>query len=172
VGYRTTLNSYKNKIRNIQNRLNSDFNFDRNPGDDNYYDFWADLTDNTNIGDINYNNQFDTISSISQEQNDLIDAKYMNILGMVQMLDSYMCYISDSYSRMIDIAWSCGLGGIYITQYGKDLPDGSVILEETLEKLYLNLKNKLSNQDIKTLKDFIDDFEYSKALDILEKLDV
>ena len=54
VGYRTTLNSYKNKIRNIQNRLNSDFNFDRNPGDDNYYDFWADLTDNTNIGDINY----------------------------------------------------------------------------------------------------------------------
>jgi hypothetical protein len=107
VGYRTTLNSYKNKIRNIQNRLNSDFNFDRNPGDDNYYDFWADLTDNTNIGDINYNNQFDTISSISQEQNDLIDAKYMNILGMVQMLDSYMCYISDSYSRMIDIAWGC-----------------------------------------------------------------
>ena len=54
----------------------------------------------------------------------------------------------------------------------KDLKDGSVILEETLEKLYLNLKNRLSNQDIKTLKDFIDDFEYSKALDILEKLDV
>ena len=54
----------------------------------------------------------------------------------------------------------------------KDLKDGSVILEETLEKLYLNLKNSLSNEDIKTLKDFIDDFEYSKALDILEKLDV
>lgn len=59
-----------------------------------------------------------------------------------------------------------------INSIKKDLKDGSVILEETLEKLYLNLKNKLSNQDIKTLKDFIDDFEYSKALDILEKLDV
>src|SRR5574344_2158042 len=53
----------------------------------------------------------------------------------------------------------------------KDLKDGSVILEETLEKLYLNLKNSLSNEDIKTLKDFIDDFEYSKALDILEKIE-
>ncbi|MDN5103026.1 response regulator [Aliarcobacter butzleri] len=59
-----------------------------------------------------------------------------------------------------------------INSIKKDLKDGSVILEETLEKLYLNLKNRLSNQDIKTLKDFIDDFEYSKALDILEKLDV
>ena len=59
-----------------------------------------------------------------------------------------------------------------INSIKKDLKDGSVILEETLEKLYLNLKNSLSNEDIKTLKDFIDDFEYSKALDILEKLDV
>ena len=123
--YKTVLNSYKSKIRNVQNRLNSDFNFGRTPSDDNYYDFWMDLTDASNIGDRNYNNEFDTISSISQEQNNLIDAKYMNILGMVQMLDSYMCYISDTYSRMVDIAWSCGLGGIYLTQYGKDLPDGS-----------------------------------------------
>ena len=123
--YKTVLNSYKSKIRNVQNRLNSDFNFGRTPSDDNYYDFWMDLTDTSNVGDRNYNNEFDTISSISQEQNDLIDAKYMNILGMVQMLDSYMCYISDTYSRMVDIAWSCGLGGIYLTQYGKDLPDGS-----------------------------------------------
>ncbi len=53
----------------------------------------------------------------------------------------------------------------------KDLKDGSVILEETLEKLYLNIKNRLSNQDINTLKDFIDDFESSKALDILEKIE-
>ncbi|MGJ0301915.1 response regulator [Aliarcobacter cryaerophilus] len=59
-----------------------------------------------------------------------------------------------------------------INSIKKDLKDGSVIFEETLEKLYLNLKNSLSNEDIKTLKDFIDDFEYSKALDILEKLDV
>ncbi|WP_066404574.1 response regulator [Aliarcobacter cryaerophilus] len=59
-----------------------------------------------------------------------------------------------------------------INSIKKDLKDGSVILEETLEKLYLNLKNSLSNEDIKTLKDFVDDFEYSKALDILEKLDV
>ncbi|MCT7484225.1 response regulator [Aliarcobacter cryaerophilus] len=58
-----------------------------------------------------------------------------------------------------------------INSIKKDLKDGSVILEETLEKLYLNLKNRLSNQDIKTLKDFIDDFEYSKALDILEKIE-
>ena len=53
----------------------------------------------------------------------------------------------------------------------KDLQDGSVILEEVLEKLYLNLKNSLSTQEIKSLKDFIDDFEYSKALDILEKIE-
>src|SRR5574344_468462 len=58
-----------------------------------------------------------------------------------------------------------------INSIKKDLKDGSVILEETLEKLYLNLKNRLSNQDIKTLKNFIDDFEYSKALDILEKIE-
>lgn len=162
VGYRTTLNSYKNKIRNIQNRLNSDFNFDRNPGDDNYYDFWADLTDNTNIGDINYNNQFDTISSISQEQNDLIDAKYMNILGMVQMLDSYMCYISDSYSRMIDIAWSCGLGGIYITQYGKDLPDGS---REILKKGVQYYTNEINKNHI-AMTEIIDGMDSSRNSDL------
>ena len=28
-GYKSALNSYKNKIKNIQNRLNSDFNFDK-----------------------------------------------------------------------------------------------------------------------------------------------
>ena len=27
--YKTVLNSYKSKIRNVQNRLNSDFNFGR-----------------------------------------------------------------------------------------------------------------------------------------------
>ena len=124
-GYKSALNSYKSKIRNIQNRLNSDFNFNKNSSDGSFFDFWEGLTDNMNIGDRNYNQEFNTIVTISQEQNDLIDAKYMNILGMVQMLDSYMCYISDTYSRMVDIAWSCGLGGIYLTQYGKDLPDGS-----------------------------------------------
>lgn len=161
VGYKTTLNSYKNKIRNIQNRLNSDFNFGRIPSDDNYSDFWADLTDGTNIGDKNYNSQFDTISSISQEQNNLIDAKYMNILGMVQMLDSYMCYISDSYSRMIDIAWSCGLGGIYITQYGKDLPDGS---KEILKKGVQYYTNEINKNHI-TMSEIIDGMDSSRASD-------
>ena len=114
-GYKSALNSYKNKIKNIQNRLNSDFNFDKSPSDESFFDFWEGLTNNMNIGDRNYNQEFNTIVTISQEQNDLIDAKYMNILGMVQMLDSYMCYITDAYSRMIDIAWGCGLGGIYLT---------------------------------------------------------
>lgn len=160
--YKTVLNSYKSKIRNVQNRLNSDFNFGRTPSDDNYYDFWMDLTDASNVGDRNYNNEFDTISSISQEQNNLIDAKYMNILGMVQMLDSYMCYISDSYSRMIDIAWSCGLGGIYLTQYGKDLPDGS---REILKKGVQYYTNEI-NKNLIAMSEIIDGMDSSRNSDL------
>lgn len=141
-GYKGVLNSYKNKVRILQNRLNSDFNFNRNPGDDNYYDFWEDLTDPSYLGDKNYNNEFNIIVGLSQEQSNLIDAKYMNILGMVQMLDSYMCYISDSYSRMIDITWSCALGGIYLTQYGKDLPNGSREILKKGIQYYTNEINK------------------------------
>ena len=160
--YKTVLNSYKSKIRNVQNRLNSDFNFGRTPSDDNYYDFWMDLTDTSNVGDRNYNNEFDTISSKSQEQNDLIDAKYMNILGMVQMLDSYMCYISDTYSRMVDIAWSCGLGGIYLTQYGKDLPDGS----REIVKKGVQYYTSGINENLLAMNEIIDQMDLTRTSDL------
>ena len=42
-GYKSALNSYKSKIRNIQNRLNSDFNFDKSPSDESFFDFGKDL---------------------------------------------------------------------------------------------------------------------------------
>ena len=200
-GYKSALNSYKNKIKNIQNRLNSDFNFDKSPSDESFFDFWEGLTDNMNIGDRNYNQEFNTIVTISQEQNDLIDAKYMNILGMVQMLDSYMCYITDAYSRMIDIAWSCGLGGIYLTQFGKDLPNGereivkkgvqfytngindnllamndlisSMDITRNSDTQYLNIKREVFLKHIRNIEKLVNDVEteISTIIDILQDND-
>lgn len=53
----------------------------------------------------------------------------------------------------------------------KDLQDGSIISEDNLDILYTNLKNILSNKEIEKLKENIDDFEYTEALEILEKID-
>ena len=52
----------------------------------------------------------------------------------------------------------------------QDLQDGTIIEEEKLNTLYENLKNILNNQEIKNLKENIDDFEYSEALNILKKV--
>ncbi|MCG3680311.1 response regulator [Aliarcobacter butzleri] len=53
----------------------------------------------------------------------------------------------------------------------KDLQDGSIIRENNLNILYTNLKNILNDNEIKELKENIDDFEYTEALNILKKVD-
>ncbi|WP_418186452.1 response regulator [Aliarcobacter lanthieri] len=59
---------------------------------------------------------------------------------------------------------------ILISSIKKDLQEGSIVSKNSLDTLYINLKNILNNKEIEKLKENIDDFEYNEALDILNKV--
>ncbi|MFA6789067.1 MAG: hypothetical protein WCR15_05235, partial [Arcobacteraceae bacterium] len=52
----------------------------------------------------------------------------------------------------------------------KSLQSGAIIKEELLEKVYSSLKAMNKNEMAIELKNSIDDFEYEKALETIEKI--
>lgn len=174
--YKNTLSNYRSRIGSYQSRLKTDYNFGLSPSDANYHDFWEILLDYSILGEKNYNTEFDRIINVSQSIGNFVDEKYMNMLGMVQMLDSYMCNISDIFSRAIDTVWGCGLGGIYISRYGKDLPDGSKEILKKGVQYYTGIINTeineigsiISNMDLSNANDT--SYLVSKRNEILNKI--
>ena len=125
VNIRATFNTYYTRVETIQSNLLLRFNLGRRDGSLGYLDLWGILTNSNKLTNQTYNNEFNHIISVSQECNNTIDDKYMNLVGMVMSLDNYICYISDAFSRIADTSWSIGDGSIYQTLYGKKLDDGS-----------------------------------------------
>ena len=125
VNIRAIFNTYYSRVETIQSNLLLRFNLGRREGSLGYLDLWGILTNSNKLTQQTYVSEFANIIAVSQECNNTIDDKYMNLVGMVMSLDNYICYISDAFSRITDTSWSVGDGSIYQTIYGKQLSDGS-----------------------------------------------
>ncbi len=151
VEIRNIFNTYHTRIETIQTNLLTRYNLNRRDGDLGYLDLWGILTDSNKLTQQTYSAEFDKIASISQECNNIIDDKYMNLVGMVMSLDNYICFISDAFSRIADTSWSVGDGSIYQSLYGKKLDDGSLeivrkglrIYATEIDKLCKEMENKV-----------------------------
>lgn len=131
--------------------LNSSFNFGRTSLEVEYHDFWQVLIETGNIRRIYFEEELNSIQSISQEVNNLIGQRYMDYLGMVTALDPYMCYAADVFSRITDTTWAFGDGQVYTNKYGKTFSDGTKEIlrkglkyrQEKIDGIFLEIKNYL-----------------------------
>ena len=156
--YRNVFENYMTRLGSIQSRLNSEFNFGLSPDAVNYNDFWSIMTSIDLITQRTYSTEFNKLDSDAQHMCDTLENSYMNILGMVNMLDNYMCNISDTFSRIVDVAWSCGRGSIYHNKTGKLLEDGS---SEILKKGVIYYTDIITNT-INEISDFINEMDKTK----------
>lgn len=150
VNIRDTFNTYYSKIEAIQENLLLRYNLGKREGDLAYLDLWGILTNSNKLTQQTYSSEFAKIISISQECNNTIDDKYMNLVGMVMSLDNYICYISDAFSRITDTSWSVGDGSIYQNLYGKKLADGSLeIVRNGLQKYVHDIDKLIQEMEYK-----------------------
>lgn len=139
IGYRNlfNVNGYRARVQSIVSNLNSNYNFKLRSTDLSYGDFWGNLTNINVLGYVDFDATFDEIEILSQSVNDMLEARYMDYIGMVMSLDNYICYATDAFSRIADSIWSFGDGQIYANKTGKLLPDGTYeIVRKGLEYYY------------------------------------
>lgn len=147
VPYQNLFENYINKIQtNVIDYLNNNFNFGRTEGSTEYHDFWIGLTGTSIIQRVSFADEFLKIKEYSQETNNNIGARYMDYVGMVTSLDSYMCFAGDAFSRICDTAWAFGDGSAYMYRTGELLPDGSFNIIRKGLRSHLEEINKILNE--------------------------
>lgn len=150
------LDNYKTIIENKMNYLNANFNFGLSADDELYDDFWRIMIKTESFYAGEFDPYFIEIAKNSQYCCDLLNDKYMNLIGLASALDKFICFAGDSFARTVDGAWSFGTGAIYkhvvdgagnVIKYGMDeaVNDVSEVLN--------NIQNKIDDMDIHKYND-------------------
>ena len=161
------LDNYKTIIENKMNYLNANFNFGLSADNDLYDDFWRIMIKTESFYDGVFDPFFIKIAENSQYCCDILNDKYMNLIGLAAALDKFICFAGDSFERTVDGAWSFGTGSIYkhivdgagnVIKYGMDeaVNDVSEVLNNIQDKI--NLMDIHKFNDINYLTDIRDNY--------------
>lgn len=159
--YHNIIKSCRPRVKSVQQTLMEEFNYGISADQTNYVDFWKDIYETYNLTDITYDDIITTIVSNTQASANILESNFMNILGMVDMLDKYMCNITDSFSRIVDTVWSTASGAACLSKTGIQYEDGSFEIVKKGVQWYTNIMTNTLND----LESYVRELDRSKGSD-------